>query len=790
MIALNWAGLVKRTDTKASSDKDSDPTEEELNLLWKFSILLFIDLSKIRHNSGLQQVLSDQIVMRCKNDIKPLMQYIGQQQENCCIILDGWDEYDPSSCREVTELANGLLWPDAYTMVTSRIREQMVLPKHLDHQALVAGFSKEKAILFISKIFKAFQHSDENQDMNLFINKHNLWDFFLIPLMLSFLCTLHMSGLKLQGKVTLLFTSIIQCAIAKQKLNYNELESSNLDDVPLEKYKEELIALGKLAASGLLGTNTKTAFDEKLVNKTVRDSGLRLGLLSMVKSHDPTGSVIYQFHHRSVQEYIAAIYLSNESSKFIQYLDSMVKIYDHRLLIMFICGLNPSFGQSVMERIQQVSESSSATAAQCPQFSFRGWETDNPDDINLAKRHADKATETETFVIQCCWETVKSAEDKTNLSAQFPFSQQYTKGRPVQILPKFDFKVLHVSQIIQLVDFNYIEFRSSAEICVVYNLEIKSENSDRVSKLFQHIKDCPIVSFVIANVTCGIRCNVLTDLIKHHNRIMAFNMFYTTINKCDMKAVLKHLSSQGRMLALNLCSVKLSDCETALIELIKTSKSSLHILNLKNLQFQSHETSMSHAISNLEHLATLSLDGTDLSQTDSFPKCLMSVKCLKYLSLFATKLTEGQTRDMVAQLPSFKLLWLNLSGLPLGSAVCQLKQALPKLTLLKWLCIGEANLDTEDLVQIFASIPPCLQVIWAFENDVNDAIVDVDKVLLSHKCLRYVLLDLSSIQKTAYDRLKESCQDQEIVLIGNWDEAKTHGPSLAQINKGIENECE
>ena len=784
MIALNWAGLVKRTDTKASSDKDSDPTEEELNLLWKFSILLFIDLSKIRHNSGLQQVLSDQIVMRCKNDIKPLMQYIGQQQENCCIILDGWDEYDPSSCAEVTELANGLLWPDAYTMVTSRIREQMVLPKHLDHQAFVAGFSKEKAILFISKIFKAFQHSDENQDMNLFINKHNLWDFFSIPLMLSFLCTLHMSGLKLQGKVTFLFTSIIQCAIAKQKLKYNELESSNLDDVPLEKYKEELIALGKLAASGLLGTNTKTAFDEKLVNKTVRDSGLRLGLLSMVKSQDPTGSVIYQFHHRSVQEYIAAIYLSMGSSNLNKYLNSMVRIYDHRLLIMFICGLNPSYGQSVMERILQVSKSSSATAVQCPQFSWMGWDTDNPDDINMARRHVKRANETDTFVIQCCWEMVKSAEDQTYLSAQFPFSQPHKQG-PVQIEPKFDFKVLSVSQIIHLAKFNYIKFKSNANVCVVYNLEMKPENSMGVSKLFQYITGCPITCLAIGNVSCDLKNNTLSNSIKHCKQITTFNMINAKIYKCDMKAVLQHLSSQGIMTSLNLASVQLSYCETTLITLIKTCESSMRLLYLINLQIPGYENQMCHAISYLKQLLSLSLDATDLSQADSFPSCLQSVKCLKYLSLMDTNLTEEQTRNIVSLLPSFQFLWLNLSCLPLGSAIGQLKQALPKLTLLKWLSIAKAGLDTEHLVQIFASIPTHLQVIWAHFNEINQDIVDIKQILPSHKCLEYVWLELSTIQETEHKKLKEVCKEQEIVLIGSWD-----GARLVKINKEIEEDCQ
>ena len=479
MLALNWADLIKRPERSRVCDEemDSDPTPDEIKLLKNFSILLFIDLSKIRSSSDFCKVISEQIIMRHKSHISLLTQYIDQHQENCCIILDGWDEYAPCSCHEVTGLVHGRLWPDAYVMVTSRIREQTVLPQNMDHQSLVKGFSKEKAELFVRKMLA----SVETKDLILFIKKHHMWELFLIPLMLNFLCCLYLSDIPLQSKITLLFTSMIHCTIGKHKLREMKLESSSLANVPLESYKDELMALGELATIGLLGENTKTVFSETEVNDIVGEPGLTLGLLSMVKTQDRIGTVTYQFPHRVIQEYLAAIYIAQESTNFVAYLNSLIKIYDHRLLVRFICGLNRSYGQRILERIQELSESSSVTAAQCPEFSIRGWFTDRTNWDDLALMHTERGSEIAPFVIKCCWEML-SDEDQSHSFANFPFIQTQIQ-RPVVVEPKLDFKELDVRQIIQLIEYDYIQFKRSSTV-VVCNLKITPDNSDEASKLF------------------------------------------------------------------------------------------------------------------------------------------------------------------------------------------------------------------------------------------------------------------------------------------------------------------
>ena len=156
-----------------------------------------------------------------------------------------------------------------------------------------------------------------------------------------------------------------------------KLKSSSKANIVLKSYKSELLALGELGLSGLTGKNTQTAFNKQKVMETVGESGLDLGLLQMVKSQDPQGPVLYQFPHKSVQEYVSAIYIANSDqglNTYLEYLNSLIKVYDHQLLVMFVCGLNPGVGKRLIQKIQELSECSNVTAAQCPGFSYGGWQ--------------------------------------------------------------------------------------------------------------------------------------------------------------------------------------------------------------------------------------------------------------------------------------------------------------------------------------------------------------------------------------------------------------------------------
>ena len=769
---------------------DSEPTQQEKELLQKFSIVLFINLSRISPNSTLLKVLSEQIVMRSRNDIRSLTEYIDLHQENCCLILDGWDEYDPSSCPELTDIINGHLWPDVYSLTTSRIREQTVLPDNMDTQCMVKGFNQKQASLYIDKLLKAYKHAEKHDIITTFIESHKLWDIFRVPLLLNFLCTLYMSNVELPDKVSLLFTNIIQSTIGKQKLKYMKLKSSSSANIPLESYKAELMALGELGLTGLTGENTQTAFNKQKVMETVGESGLKLGLLQMVKSQDPTGPVLYQFPHKSIQEHLSAIFIANSDQglhTLLEYLDSIIKVYDYQLLVMFVCGLNPGVGKRLIHKIQEISECSNVTAAQCPEFSFSGWETDNPNIGNIAWRHIETANDVSPFIIKCSFEMTSPGDiDNYNI---FPFTQSSSDREHIQIKPRINFRILSIETINKLIELNQLSL-SSGNVLFCCNLNITQDNIDQVNSLFSHLADNTHTDEVnITNVSCGVKSNILHALIQHYNHLSFFTMINVCLCASDQVCVLQHLSTQQDLAHLYLDKVSLSGCEEALCYTI-IKKPSLRVLYLLSLSLPGWETRLCEAISHIKQLKLLYLDNTDLSAAgDALLHCIYSHTNLKYLSLSNTNLTDNQTRLVVLQLPACPgLLLLSLYGLPVYSAVTELQQVVPHLTRLRWLnVIG--GLDTDQVVAVISCLPPSVQVIFAYNDDTSDGIVSLIELLPSLPHLLYINLNLSSVSDAVIQQLRSACQDQQVNLIADQDDVTQHGPGVVQIDSDIQDEC-
>ena len=793
LLTLQWADTVNPVVKESHGESeipDSEPTKEEKRLLQKFSILVFINLGMISLNSTLLEVFSEQIVMRNRYDIIPLIDYIELNQGDCCLILDGWDQYNPSSCPKLTAIINGRHWPDAYMVITSRIREQTVLPENIDNQCMVKGFSKSKAVLYIDKILKAYKKASKHDTITTFIDNHKLWDIFRVPLLLNFLCMLYMSNVQLSDKVTLLFTNVIQLTIGKQKLKDMKLKSGSSANTPLESYKSELMSLGELGLSGLTGENTQTAFNKQKVMDTVGESGLKLGLLQMVKSQDSKGPVLYQFPHKSIQEFASAVYIANSDqglNTLLEYLDSLIKVYDHQLLVMFVCGLNPESGQRLIQKIQDISESSKVTAAQCPGFSIRGWETDNPDDVDIAWRHTQTANDVSPFVIKCCWEKSKSNDEE--YQNKFPFTQLSSDTEYIQIKPILNCKILSIEMINKLIELNQLSLSLGNKVSC-YNINITQNNIDQVNSLFSHLSDNTHTDdVIITNVSCDIKSNILHHLIRHYDHLLYFGMFNVCLCVSDQVCVLQRLSIQD-LVYLYLDKVSLSGCEKALCDTL-TKLPSLRRLYLRSLSLPGWESRLCEAVSHINQLQLLDLKNTDLSAAgDAIPHCVNRLGNLKYLNLNDTHLTDNQTRHVVLQLPACPaLLALFLYDLPVYSAVTDLQKVLPQLTLLRLLNVSNGGLDTAQAVAVISCLPSSVQVMEAYNDDTSDGIVSMIELLPSLPHLLYIVLNLSSVSHAVIHQLRSACQDHQVSLIWNHDEYRQHGPGMAQTASDIQNEC-
>ena len=797
-IAVNWSEIVKQSTVQpeeshqaSAGSSHEQPTEcsrDEADFIKNFNILLHIDLSKISQNSTLSKVVKEQILVDKifkRENTEQFTEYISENSQNCIISLDAWDEYNPSFCPEITNIANGNDLSDATILITSRIRESTVLPEHIETQCVIKGFNRKQAQVFIEKILKLSKSTASGDELIKFVTDHHLWGVFSVPLMLTYLCLLYSTGSTLKDKVADLFCSIIKLGLGRHKLKKMKKPAADVK-VTMSDYQKELSDLGKLAYLGLENNNTRTVFSQEEAVKIAGEAILDVGLLTKVRSDSPLSpSCLFTFGHKSIQEFIAAVYISNDQiafNKFNKYLDSLIKVYDCQLLVTFICGLNPVFGEQLIQKIKHISDTDTATAAQCPEFSYDGWETDKPGVVDLAWRQTTTASDVTPFLVQCRWE-IEQSDESAHSSHREGFPYKPVSALPaIKLKPRINMNIINIYNLTQLIQTSKVVFSEGDEV-MLYNLSHNKENDKHITALLDHISHnlTNISHLDITNMKSDIQCKSLPGIF--NTSYKGVRMMNVHLQPSDMQEVLHRLPQDLVELYLN--NVTLSGCEASLCEAV-TRLISLRELYLNSLSLPGlYQKKLCEAVTGLKQLQKLSIYKTEMSAAgEVLLTCLTALTLLTYLNLADTQLTEDMTRAVVELLPSWPgLLLLSLRGLPVGKSMDELRQVLPQLT---WLDVSNGGLDTTQLVEVFSSLHKSVQVIWAAGNDIQDDIMSITQKLRSLPNLKYVILSLHRVSADITQQLKAAFQQTGAVIISSDQEYIQHGAAITRILDDIQ----
>ena len=482
-------------------------------------------------------------------------------------------------------------------------------------------------------------------------------------------------------------------------------------------------------------------------------------------------------------ECIAAIYISNDQiafNKFNEYLDSVIKLYDCQLLVTFICGLNPVFGEQLIQKIKHISDTDTATAAQCPEFSYKGWQTDKPDVVNLAYRQATTASDVTPFLVQCCCEMSQSDESAHSSHREgFPY-KPVSALTAIKLKPNFNMNIINMYNLTQLIHTSKVVF-SEGHMVRLYNLSHNKGSDKHITTLLDHISHnlTNISGLDITNMKSDIQCKSLTGIFNTSYEWV--RMRHLHLEPSDMQEVLHRLPQD--LVKLVLDNVTLSGREASLCEAV-TPLISLRRLYLESLSLPGlYQKKLCEAVTGLTQLQELSLSDTDMSAAgEALLTCLAALTLLIYLNLDYTQLTEDMTRAVVELLPSWPgLVFLSLSCLPVTGAVGGLRQGLPQLTKLRWLNVRDGGLDSQQLVEVFSSLPQSVQAVDADDNDTQDDILSITQKLPSLPNLKYVRLSLHRVSADITQQLKAAFQQTGAVIISSNQDVIQHAAGIKRI---------
>ena len=292
-------------------------------LLTNYSIAILVRLRESTSQSAEQ--IDDLYIKKTSSDMNKIQNCIDEANgEGVLWILDGFDELPFAQQRDTEsvyhQLLRGKILPSSTVVITSRHSATTKLKQYLDFvgskHVEIVGFSREQIDDYVSLAFE-----NESQDMlsnftEYYSKNPVIKSLMYVPLntaIISFVFRTHFDSSKLFPHTMTGLYSRLVCILMRrhksQPLHDHRIPDSLVTEEDIrklpEKEQESFRKLTELAYQGIV--SGKYIFSE--------DNLDHLGLMNNVSSLSGSGGTdcSYNFFHMTLQEYLAALYVSQFS---------------------------------------------------------------------------------------------------------------------------------------------------------------------------------------------------------------------------------------------------------------------------------------------------------------------------------------------------------------------------------------------------------------------------------------------------------------------------------------------
>ena len=304
----------------------------------KFKLVFLLRMRDLDKSSHLEEAIVKHLLPHdTKITPSQLRTFIEDHPDDCCVILDGYDEFRHSesasaaSERSIAQMINNNILRKCLLILSSRPDKLSDLDKHLKEyrQFEVRGFSKDKIKEYISNFFGQEQEILATSLIE-YIESNNLIGFAAAPLITRLLCLYWQKGAASRDVKTvksLFSVSKLHDALFEFLEEHYFSRRSTDDDIDVDKVVLDL-GLGKVALKSLWCPNNQLVFPWSEIVKDVDDAAVanacKIGLLHKQQATQSKGHhskrksslsswkkvTTVEFLHKTVQEKCAGDYLA------------------------------------------------------------------------------------------------------------------------------------------------------------------------------------------------------------------------------------------------------------------------------------------------------------------------------------------------------------------------------------------------------------------------------------------------------------------------------------------------
>ena len=283
-----------------------------------FHIVFFVFLKLVKPSQAIENVILEQNPYMkglgiTEKKLGDILQLLGRR---CLLILDGLDEHALGTNNDVLAIIRGEKYLKCNVVVTSRPHSTREIEKYFPTIVKVEGFTRIKAEIFASKILNdqniieaVLNYNPENVDRKWAKSRYFRQDnpIHKCPILLSFLCLLaredDIDFLNTKMHTGEIYARMVRCLYKKYVIRKVLCYDS-------DQFEAAMISIGKLALKTLMSGNPLLKRTDVIreIGEDAFDYGLLIGHEDFRLIRDETADIFVTFPHRSIQEFLGALY--------------------------------------------------------------------------------------------------------------------------------------------------------------------------------------------------------------------------------------------------------------------------------------------------------------------------------------------------------------------------------------------------------------------------------------------------------------------------------------------------